>query len=248
AVCRCWCQPAWDPSAVSRTEPGRPDPTNLSPGPTLSNLSLHVLSVASRLSQSDVASDLPPVPGQLLSTHHPDTSHCFALEDEGLHTIAASCPRLSRLYLCRCVRPTGEGTRRLVPRCSSLHIAKLEGSLQCLSTAAASLTLALCCQVLRAAGCLNARGREGLSDRGLEHLAESCAKLKCLDVGKCLLVSDATLEFLALNLQPEGLRHKSCESISGRGLQMSTCRILIMWENVNLHSIRRMCSCCITST
>ncbi|XP_028833308.1 F-box/LRR-repeat protein 7 isoform X2 [Denticeps clupeoides] len=185
---------------------------------------------------------LAPMHGQQISIRYLDMTDCFALEDEGLHTIAAHCPMLMHLYLRRCVRLTDEGLRCLVLYCPAIRelsvsdcrfisdfglreIAKLEGCLRYLSIAHCGRVtdvgvryVAKYCSRLRY---LNARGCEGLTDHGLEHLAKCCPKLKSLDIGKCPLVSDAGLELLALNcFNLKRLSLKSCESISGRGLQV----------------------------
>ncbi|KAJ8406893.1 hypothetical protein AAFF_G00291690 [Aldrovandia affinis] len=190
----------------------------------------------------EVSIKLLPMHGQQISIRYLDMTDCFALEDEGLHTIAAHCTQLTHLYLRRCVRLTDEGLRYLVIYCPSVRelsvsdchfvsdfglreIAKLEGRLRYLSVAhCGRITdvgvryVAKYCSRLRY---LNARGCEGLTDQGLEHLAKSCPKLKSLDIGKCPLVSDAGLELLALNcFNLKRLSLKSCESITGRGLQV----------------------------
>ncbi|XP_036375172.1 F-box/LRR-repeat protein 7 [Megalops cyprinoides] len=190
----------------------------------------------------EVSLKLLPMHGQQISIRYLDMTDCFALEDEGLHTIAAHCTQLTHLYLRRCVRLTDEGLRYLVIYCPSVRelsvsdcrfisdfglreIAKLEGRLRYLSVAhCGRITdvgvryVAKYCSRLRY---LNARGCEGLTDHGLEHLAKSCPKLKSLDIGKCPLVSDAGLELLALNcFNLKRLSLKSCESITGRGLQV----------------------------
>uniref|UniRef100_A0A671NCU8 F-box and leucine-rich repeat protein 7 n=1 Tax=Sinocyclocheilus anshuiensis TaxID=1608454 RepID=A0A671NCU8_9TELE len=190
----------------------------------------------------DVSFKLSPLHGQQISIRYLDMTDCFALEDEGLHTIAAHCTQLTHLYLRRCVRLTDEGLRFLVIYCPSVRelsvsdcrfisdfglreIAKLEGRLRYLSIAhCGRITdvgvryIAKYCKRLRY---LNARGCEGLTDHGIEHLAKNCLKLKSLDIGKCPLVSDAGLEQLALNsFNLKRLSLKSCESITGRGLQV----------------------------
>uniref|UniRef100_A0A8C2D1M8 F-box/LRR-repeat protein 7 n=1 Tax=Cyprinus carpio TaxID=7962 RepID=A0A8C2D1M8_CYPCA len=190
----------------------------------------------------DVSVKLSPLHGQQISIRYLDMTDCFALEDEGLHTIAAHCTQLTHLYLRRCVRLTDEGLRFLVIYCPSVRelsvsdcrfisdfglreIAKLEGRLRYLSIAhCGRITdvgvryIAKYCNRLRY---LNARGCEGLTDHGVEHLAKNCLKLKSLDIGKCPLVSDAGLEQLALNsFNLKRLSLKSCESITGRGLQV----------------------------
>ncbi|KAJ8336702.1 hypothetical protein SKAU_G00379220 [Synaphobranchus kaupii] len=165
----------------------------------------------------DVSLKLLPVHGQQISIRYLDMTDCFALEDEGLHTIAAHCTQLTHLYLRRCIRLTDEGLRYLVIYCPSVRelsvsdcrfvsdfglreIAKLEGRLRYLS-------VAHCGRIT--------------DTRGLEHLAKNCPKLKSLDIGKCPLVSDAGLELLALNcFNLKRLSLKSCESITGRGLQV----------------------------
>ncbi|CAB1325743.1 unnamed protein product, partial [Coregonus sp. 'balchen'] len=190
----------------------------------------------------EVSLKLSPMHGQQISIRYLDMTDCFALEDEGLHTIAANCTQLTHLYLRRCVRLTDEGLRYLVIYCPAVRelsvsdchyvsdvglreIAKLEGRLRYLSVAhCGRITdvgvryVAKYCSRLRY---LNARGCEGLTDHGLEYLAKSCPKLKSLDIGKCPLVSDAGLELLALNcFNLKRLSLKSCESITGRGLQV----------------------------
>ncbi|KAJ8418701.1 hypothetical protein AAFF_G00002000 [Aldrovandia affinis] len=190
----------------------------------------------------EVSVKLSPMHGQQISIRYLDMTDCFALEDEGLHTIAAHCTQLTHLYLRRCVRLTDEALRYLVIYCPAVRelsvsdcrfvsdfglreIAKLEGRLRYLSVAhCGRITdvglryVAKYCSRLRY---LNARGCEGLTDHGLEHLAKNCPKLKSLDIGKCPLVSDAGLELLALNcFNLKRLSLKSCESITGRGLQV----------------------------
>ncbi|KAG5841797.1 hypothetical protein ANANG_G00170750 [Anguilla anguilla] len=163
----------------------------------------------------EVSLKLLPMHGQQISIRYLDMTDCFALEDEGLHTIAAHCTQLTHLYLRRCVRLTDEGLRYLVIYCPSVRelsvsdcrfvsdfglreIAKLEGRLRYLSVAHC-----------------------GRITDGLEHLAKNCPKLKSLDIGKCPLVSDAGLELLALNcFNLKRLSLKSCESVTGRGLQV----------------------------
>ncbi|XP_012683327.1 F-box/LRR-repeat protein 7 [Clupea harengus] len=190
----------------------------------------------------EVSLKLSPMHGQQISIRYLDMTDCFALEDDGLHTIAAHCPMLTHLYLRRCTRLTDEGLRCLVLYCPAVRelsvsdcrfvsdfglreIAKLEDRLRYLSIAhCGRITdvgvryVAKYCSRLRY---LNARGCEGLTDHGLEHMAKNCSKLKSLDIGKCPLVSDAGLEMLALNcFNLKRLSLKSCESITGRGLQV----------------------------
>ncbi|XP_035268551.1 F-box/LRR-repeat protein 7-like isoform X1 [Anguilla anguilla] len=211
--------------------------------PNLEHLDLSGCSKVNCISLTrEVSLKLSPMHGQQVSIRYLDMTDCFALEDEGLHTIAAHCTQLTHLYLRRCVRLTDEALRYLVLYCPGLRelsvsdcrfvsdfglreIAKLEGRLRYLSVAhCGRITdvgvryVAKYCGRLRY---LNARGCEGLTDHGLGHLARNCPKLKSLDVGKCPLVSDAGLELLALNcFSLKRLSLKSCESVTGRGLQV----------------------------
>ncbi|XP_058274997.1 F-box/LRR-repeat protein 7 isoform X2 [Hemibagrus wyckioides] len=211
--------------------------------PNLEHLDVSGCSKVTCISLTREASiKLSPLHGQQISIRYLDMSDCFALEDEGLHIIAAHCTQLTHLYLRRCVRLTDEGLRFLIIYCPVVRelsvsdcrfisdfglreIAKLEGHLRYLSIAhCVRITdvgvryIAKYCSRLRY---LNARGCEGLTDHGIEHLAKSCPKLKSLDIGKCPLVSDAGLEVLALNcFNLKRLSLKACESITGRGLQV----------------------------
>ncbi|XP_030625860.1 F-box/LRR-repeat protein 7 [Chanos chanos] len=184
---------------------------------------------------------LSPLHGQQISIRYLDMTDCFSLEDEGLRTIAAHCPRLTHLYLRRCAYLTDDAMRQLALHCPAVRelslsdcrligdfglreVARLEGQLRYLSVAhCVRITdvgvryVARYCPRLRY---LNARGCEGLTDHGLGHLARSCPKLRSLDVGKCPLVSDAGLEMLARSCV--GLRRlslRACESVTGRGLR-----------------------------
>ncbi|KAM8957310.1 F-box/LRR-repeat protein 7 [Lycaon pictus] len=211
--------------------------------PNLEHLDVSGCSKVTCISLTREASiQLSPLHGKQISIRYLDMTDCFALEDEGLHTIAAHCTRLTHLYLRRCARLTDEGLRYLVIYCSSLRelsvsdcrcisdfglreIAKLEARLRYLSIAHCGRVtdvgiryVARYCGKLRY---LNARGCEGITDHGVEYLAKHCARLKSLDIGKCPLVSDSGLECLALNcFNLKRLSLKSCESITGRGLQI----------------------------
>eukprot|EP00455_Lapot_gusevi_P013365 TRINITY_DN16497_c0_g2_i2.p1 TRINITY_DN16497_c0_g2~~TRINITY_DN16497_c0_g2_i2.p1 ORF type:complete len:339 (-),score=6.47 TRINITY_DN16497_c0_g2_i2:9-1025(-) len=143
-----------------------------------------------------------------------DVSDCVLMSDSMLRALNRHCTRLHSLGAGRCSHLTGEGLLEFVRAHPRLQLLHLDNILTVRDWMLAEL--ANCCastiQSLHVSGCY------GITDDGIQFIAEHCPELVDLDVSDCDALTDSALNFLRRCTKLTELNLKGCLQLTQVGL------------------------------
>ena len=149
---------------------------------------------------------------------------CDCISSVGIETIATLCPNLKEISLNDCVNVTDHGVVKLLSRCRALRY---------ISLAKCPITNTALEQIANNPATngdtylrhLNLNECEYITDTAIMKISASCPRLRSLDIGKCIRLTDASLYGLSRCVLLRRLNLKSCNKITDAGVRKlaTTC-------------------------